>query len=151
MNPYFYSLGMLITGAADKPYLTVMDVLADAIANEEVDAVPRGSWVRRKLEAERRSTPSHERASDWDVRGWWKAAQESGGAISHEDGWTLISTEKLNSLQSANGERAPSLPLHEIEELCINYGAPRALVAAIRMMRDAHRSTESRSIGGKNG
>lgn len=37
MNPYFYSLGMLVTsrGWSESPYLTAMDVLADSIANQE--------------------------------------------------------------------------------------------------------------------
>lgn len=37
MSPYFYSLGMLVTsrGWCDSPYLSAMDVLAEAIANQE--------------------------------------------------------------------------------------------------------------------
>ena len=42
MSPYFYSLGMLVTsrGWSDSPYLSAMDVLAGAIANEEIDNEP---------------------------------------------------------------------------------------------------------------
>lgn len=43
MNPYFYSLGMLVTGRIhDEDYatLTLMDLLADAIADEEGEPSP---------------------------------------------------------------------------------------------------------------
>jgi hypothetical protein len=41
VNPYFYSLGMLVTGRmVEQPYLSAMDVLAGAIANEEMDNEP---------------------------------------------------------------------------------------------------------------
>lgn len=36
MSPYFYSLGMIITGRyRDVPNLTMMDLLAEAIADDE--------------------------------------------------------------------------------------------------------------------
>jgi hypothetical protein len=36
MNPYFYSLGMLVTGRmVEHPYLSAMDVLAWCIEDEE--------------------------------------------------------------------------------------------------------------------
>jgi hypothetical protein len=27
--------------------------------------------------------------AEWDIRGWWKAVQELGAPIAHEDGWVL--------------------------------------------------------------
>jgi hypothetical protein len=45
------------------------------------------------------SAPSSIGAPEWDVRGWWKTAQECGGQVSHEDGWTLVATEQLNARQ----------------------------------------------------
>ena len=42
MSPYFYSLGMLVTRRMNDPVLplSAMDVLARAIANEEIDNNP---------------------------------------------------------------------------------------------------------------
>lgn len=42
MNPYFYSLGMLVTRRAhsDIPHLSAMDVLERAIADDETEFPP---------------------------------------------------------------------------------------------------------------
>jgi hypothetical protein len=33
------------------------------------------------------------------VRSWWATAQDVGGRVSHEEGWTLIATEQLQAIE----------------------------------------------------
>lgn len=51
MSPYFYSLGMLVTGRirdTESPYLTAMDLLAEAIADEEREPSPLINFLFRE-------------------------------------------------------------------------------------------------------
>jgi len=51
MAPYFYSLGMLVTGRHHdgcNPHLTAMDLLAAVIADEEREPSPAIAFLFRK-------------------------------------------------------------------------------------------------------
>jgi hypothetical protein len=56
MNPYFYSLGMLVTGRyQDWPYLTAMDLLAEAIADEEKEPSTMIAFLLRNSTSTRKA------------------------------------------------------------------------------------------------
>lgn len=87
-----------LSGAASRGIRELIDKAAasapSAVATS-IEAEILAQWVEKCADAptdsKARVAASIRELGQWDVRAWWKAVQETGGPVAHEDGWVLSS------------------------------------------------------------